>query len=295
LPPPISPATPPPVSPFHHVSHFVSATPVASPAPAVPFTHRLRFNIRPATAQFADQAVASAPPHAQLTPAPVRAAGVHAASGHTEGHVQTGTSVNDALIRVLDIIGALFVLIMALPIMVVIALAVKLTSPGPVLFAHHRVGRHGRHFACLKFRTMAVDADAQLQALLDRDPAARAEWQKSQKLRRDPRVTSIGRFLRRTSLDELPQLFTVLGGEMSLVGPRPIVASEIERYGRHFAVYCKVRPGLTGLWQVQRHAGTSYRRRVAFDVAYARGRSPRLYLLILARTVPAVLSGRGAW
>jgi exopolysaccharide production protein ExoY len=220
---------------------------------------------------------------------------VSQAAGQTAGNIQTGASINDALIRVIDIIGALFILIMALPIMVMIALAVKLTSPGPVLFAHHRVGRHGRHFACLKFRTMAVDADAQLQALLDRDPAARAEWQKSQKLRRDPRVTSIGRFLRRTSLDELPQLFTVLGGDMSLVGPRPIVASEIERYGRHFAIYCKVRPGLTGLWQVQRHAGTSYRRRVAFDVAYARGRSPQLNLVILARTVPAVLSGRGAW
>jgi exopolysaccharide production protein ExoY len=176
-----------------------------------------------------------------------------------------------------------------------VLLAVKLTSPGPVLFAHRRVGRHGRRFACLKFRTMAIDADAQLKALLDRDPAARAEWQRSQKLRRDPRVTSIGRFLRRTSLDELPQVFNVLIGDMSLVGPRPIVESEIPRYGRHFAIYCRVRPGVTGLWQVQRHAGTSYRRRVAFDVAFARARSLRLYLLILARTVPAVLTGRGAW
>jgi len=203
-------------------------------------------------------------------------------------------AIDDSLIRLFDIVGALIALLIAFPVMVFVALAVKLTSPGPVLFAHRRVGRHGRRFACLKFRTMAIDADAQLKALLDSDPEARAEWQTSQKLRRDPRVTSIGRFLRRTSLDELPQLFTVLWGDMSLVGPRPIVEAEIPRYGRHYAIYCRVRPGVTGLWQVQRDADTSYRRRVAFDVAFARGRSLRLYLLILARTVPAVLSGRGA-
>ncbi|WP_197411119.1 sugar transferase [Novosphingobium sp. FSW06-99] len=206
-----------------------------------------------------------------------------------------GRIADDGLIRVLDILGALLALALAFPVMVLVALAVKLTSPGPVLFAHRRVGRHGRRFACLKFRTMAVDADAQLKALLDRDPAACAEWQSSQKLRRDPRVTSIGRFLRRSSLDELPQVFNVLIGDMSLVGPRPIVESEIPRYGRHFAIYCRVRPGVTGLWQVQRHADTSYRRRVAFDVSFARARSLRLYLVILARTVPAVLTGRGAW
>jgi len=205
-----------------------------------------------------------------------------------------GIIIDDGLIRLLDIAGALLALILAFPVMVCVALAVKLTSPGPVLFAHRRVGRHGRRFACLKFRTMAVDADAQLKALLDSDPVARAEWQTNQKLQRDPRVTSIGRFLRRTSLDELPQLFTVLWGDMSLVGPRPIVEAEIPRYGRHYAMYCRVRPGVTGLWQVQRDADTSYRRRVAFDVAFSRGRSLRLYLLILARTVPAVLSGRGA-
>lgn len=206
-----------------------------------------------------------------------------------------GRIADDGLIRALDIAGALFALALAFPVMVVVALAVRLTSAGPVLFAHQRVGRHGKRFACLKFRSMAVDADAQLKALLDRDPVARAEWQTSQKLRYDPRITSLGRFLRRTSLDELPQVFNVLLGDMSLVGPRPIVESEIPRYGRHFAVYCRVRPGVTGLWQVQRHAGTSYRRRVAFDVSFARARSLRLYLLILARTVPAVLSGKGAW
>lgn len=202
---------------------------------------------------------------------------------------------DEALIRLFDIVGAIGVLVLAFPVMVLVALAVVLTSRGPVLFAHRRVGRGGNRFACLKFRTMVVDADAQLQALLTRDAAARDEWQRSQKLRHDPRVTSIGRFLRRTSLDELPQVFNVLRGDMSLVGPRPIVEAEIPRYGRHFAVYCRVRPGVTGLWQVQRHAGTSYRRRVAFDVSFARARSVRLYVLILLRTVPAVLIGRGAW
>jgi exopolysaccharide production protein ExoY len=203
--------------------------------------------------------------------------------------------IGDAVIRLLDIVGALCALVLASPVMLLVALSVWLTSPGPVLFAQRRIGRHGQAFSCLKFRTMTVDADAQLRALLDSDAAARAEWQRTQKLRRDPRVSPIGRFLRRTSLDELPQLFNVLAGSMSLVGPRPIVESEIARYGRHFAVYCQVRPGLTGLWQVQRDGSTSYRRRVAFDVAFARARSPRLYLLIIARTVPAVLTGRGAW
>lgn len=198
-------------------------------------------------------------------------------------------------LRACDIAGSALALLLAAPLMALIALAVALTSPGPILFAHRRIGRDGQHFSCLKFRTMVTDADAQLNALLDCDPVARAEWQSSHKLRRDPRVTPIGRFLRRTSLDELPQLFNVLIGEMSLVGPRPIVEAEIARYGRHFALYCQVRPGVTGLWQVQRHAATSYRRRVAFDVAYARTRSVRLYLVILVRTVPAVLIGRGAW
>ena len=206
-----------------------------------------------------------------------------------------GRLADDGAIRLADMIGAVAALLLALPVIALVTLAVMLTSPGPVLFAQKRVGRHGRRFACLKFRTMVIDADVQLARLLERDPAARAEWQKNQKLRKDPRVTPIGRFLRRTSLDELPQLFNVLIGDMSLVGPRPIVEAEIPRYGRHFAAYCRVRPGVTGLWQVQRCADTTYRRRVANDVAFARSRSLRLYLVILARTVPAVLTGRGAW
>ena len=206
-----------------------------------------------------------------------------------------GPHWHDRVLRLADIAGALALMILTLPAIVLIALAIRLNGPGPVLFAQTRVGAGGRRFACLKFRTMVVDADVQLRLLLERDPAARAEWQRAQKLRHDPRVSAVGRILRRTSLDELPQLINVLTGDMSLVGPRPIVEAEIARYGRHFAAYCRVRPGLTGLWQVRRDADTSYRRRVAYDVAYARARSPGLYLAILARTLPVVLVGRGAW
>lgn len=197
-------------------------------------------------------------------------------------------------IRALDILVALTALVVALPLLVLIAIGVFVTDPGPILFAHKRIGEGGRSFPCLKFRTMVIDSDARLQALLQSDPAAREEWARSQKLRKDPRVTFLGNLLRRTSLDELPQLVNVLRGEMSLVGPRPIVEAEIPRYGRHFALYCSVKPGVTGLWQVQRAADTSYRRRVAFDVAYTRSRSLALNLTILALTVPSVLRGKGA-
>ncbi|MDF8335257.1 sugar transferase [Novosphingobium cyanobacteriorum] len=200
----------------------------------------------------------------------------------------------DRSIRALDIAISFTALLFALPLLVLIAIIVRISDPGPVLFAHRRVGAGGRTFHCLKFRTMVVDADVRLKALLESDPAAREEWNRTQKLRKDPRITWAGSFLRKSSLDELPQLINVLRGEMSLVGPRPIVENEIPRYGRHFALYCSVKPGVTGLWQVQRDDTTSYRRRVAFDVAYARSRSLSLNVQILAMTVPTVLLGRGA-
>jgi len=177
-------------------------------------------------------------------------------------------------------------------LMLAVALAIRLTSRGPVMFAHHRVGRGGRSFHCLKFRSMVIDADVRLAKLLERDPVARAEWARDHKLQRDPRITRVGRFLRRSSLDELPQLFNVLGGSMSLVGPRPIVRGEIARYGSHFADYCKVRPGITGLWQVNGRSNTTYRQRVAMDVIYVRRRSIVLNGLIIAKTVPAVMLQR---
>ena len=201
---------------------------------------------------------------------------------------------HSAAIRAVDVLGAGALLVLLAPVLVVVVLAMKLFDPGPLLFAHPRVGQGGRTFHCLKFRSMTVDADIRLARLLEADPAARAEWAETQKLRHDPRITPVGRFLRRSCLDELPQLVNVLRGEMSLVGPRPIVAAEAARYGRHFPVYCSLKPGITGLWQVKREDRTSYRRRVAFDLAYARSRSLALNLSILLLTVPSVLRGQGA-
>ena len=197
-------------------------------------------------------------------------------------------------LRGMDMALALIGLVAVAPLLVLLALATKLSSPGPVFFAHGRVGRHGRSFACYKFRTMVVDADARLAALLDHDPVARAEWLRDHKLRDDPRITRIGAFLRRSSLDELPQLFNVLNGTMSLVGPRPIVAGEVARYGSRIADYCSVRPGMTGLWQVNGRSNTTYRQRVAMDVLYVRRRSFALNSLIIAKTIPAVMMQKGS-
>lgn len=224
---------------------------------------------------------------------PITAAPWNNASGRSAPE-WVAPRLGEGAIRLLDVVLALVALLVAMPLLITIALAVTLSDRGPVLFAHSRIGKGGRPFRCLKFRTMVTDADARLAALLDADPAAREEWTLTHKLRRDPRVTWPGRFLRRSSLDELPQLLNVLRGDMSLVGPRPITTSEIARYGRHFALYCSVKPGLTGLWQVQRVHGTTYRRRIAFDVTYARSRSMLLNLRILALTVPTVLLGKGA-
>lgn len=199
------------------------------------------------------------------------------------------------LVRVLDVAIALLALIFVLPLMAVISLAIFLQDGGPILFAHRRVGRGGKSFFCYKFRSMAADAEARLAELLERDPVARAEWARDHKLRDDPRVTPLGAFLRRSSLDELPQLINVLQGTMSLVGPRPIVDAEISRYGKRFSHYCAVKPGITGLWQVSGRNDVSYRTRVALDCLYAKSQSPRLYLWIVVVTIPAVLSRKGSY
>ena len=160
--------------------------------------------------------------------------------------------------RSFDIVAALPILAAAAPVMLLIAVLVKLDG-GPVLFRHRRVGAGGAAFGCLKFRTMVVDAERALNNLLARDAAARAEWEAEFKLRKDPRITWLGRFLRKSSLDELPQLFNVLAGQMSLVGPRPIVYQEIARYGAKIADYYTCRPGITGLWQVSGRNDVSLR------------------------------------
>ena len=192
-----------------------------------------------------------------------------------------------------DLVVAAAVLLIAMPVFLVIAALVKLDG-GPVFYSHTRIGAGGSRFGCLKFRSMRTDADIVLQRLLQTDPAARAEWARSQKLRQDPRITGIGRILRSTSLDELPQLINVLRLEMSLVGPRPIVVSELHHYGDDIAYYYETRPGMTGLWQVSGRAGTSYERRVQLDSWYVRNWSIWQDLAIMAQTVPAVLKRRGA-
>lgn len=200
----------------------------------------------------------------------------------------------DRWMRALDMVGAGCALLFFAPILVLIVAAMLVGDRGPVLFRHRRIGRDGRPFYCLKFRTMVPDAEARLKELLARSPEARAAWMRDQKLKNDPRITPVGKFLRVSSLDELPQLWNVLMGEMSLVGPRPITESEIARYGRYFVHYVRVRPGITGLWQISGRNDVSYRRRVAMDVTYARTASFALYLRILVFTVPAVLLARGS-
>lgn len=198
-------------------------------------------------------------------------------------------------IRACDIVLALLGIALLAPVFALIAIAIVLVDPGPVLFGQRRLGQGGRAFRCFKFRTMVVDAEARLAELLRSDPAAAAEWARDQKLRNDPRIVGIGRLLRKSSLDELPQLFNVLCGDMSLVGPRPIVEAEIVRYGRYYAHYCAVRPGITGLWQISGRNSVSYQRRVACDVAFSRALDISLYFRILALTVPSVLLVRGSY
>lgn len=199
------------------------------------------------------------------------------------------------LCRAFDILVAALALVALLPMILLVALAVRLSSQGPVLFVQQRVGHGGRSFPCFKFRSMVCNAQEVLEKLLSESLHAREEWARDQKLRRDPRITPFGRFLRKSSLDELPQLLNVLLGHMSIVGPRPIVAAEIGRYGRRFDAYCSVRPGLTGLWQVSGRNEVSYEARVRLDARYAQRKSLYYDLAICLRTVPAVLASRGCY
>lgn len=197
--------------------------------------------------------------------------------------------------RAFDLAGATVLCIALLPLLLTIA-GLQWFGGSAVLYRHRRVGRDGLPFDCLKFQTMRPDADAVLARLLATDAALRAEWQASRKLRHDPRVTRLGRLLRATSLDELPQLFNVLRGDMSLVGPRPVVQAELDQFygpeGR--GAYCSVRPGLTGPWQVSGRSDTGYAERVRLDIRYVEDQSLALDLRILWQTVGVVLSCRGA-
>jgi lipopolysaccharide/colanic/teichoic acid biosynthesis glycosyltransferase len=191
----------------------------------------------------------------------------------------------------LVVLSAPFVLLLLAAIVV----AVRLSSPGPIFFSHRRIRRHGAFFTMWKFRTMCVDSAEVLETYLSANPGARAEWRATHKLRHDPRITPIGAFLRRTSLDELPQLWNILTGSMTLVGPRPIVAAELEKYGEYFADYCLVKPGLTGLWQVSGRSAVDYPERVLLDRHYAHHWSLGGDLKILLKTFRAVINQDGAY
>ena len=191
-----------------------------------------------------------------------------------------------------DIVFSLAVLSLGSPVFLALGLLVKLTSRGPVFYVQQRVGRDYRSFGCIKFRTMRRDADKILSALLSSSPDLEEEFRNDFKLKNDPRITRLGKFLRRSSLDELPQFLNVLRGEMSVVGPRPIVRKELPRYGKRMDEVLAVRPGLTGLWQVSGRNNLSYEERVDLDVRYARHRSMLMDLRIILKTVMVVLDPR---
>ena len=211
--------------------------------------------------------------------------------------VRAQSRLGRSLKRSGDVVFSAAVLGLGSPLFLFLAVLVKLSSPGPVFYVQKRVGRGYRNFGCIKFRTMRPDADAVLAQVLERSPEMRAEFDRDFKLRNDPRITPIGRFLRRSSLDELPQFLNVLRGEMSVVGPRPIVNKEIGRYGDYMDEVLAVRPGLTGLWQVSGRNNLSYPKRVRLDLAYARGRSFLIDLAIILRTFGVLLlpMDRGAY
>jgi len=204
-------------------------------------------------------------------------------------------SFNPEIKRFMDIsfvfIGGLIIF----PFLFIIAILIKLTSPGPVLYKHKRLGKNGEPFYAYKFRTMKKDAEQQLQKLLESDPAVREEWEKNHKLKNDPRITAVGKILRRSSLDEFPQLINIIRGEMSLVGPRPIVYDEIEKYGDDFDRIFSIKPGLTGLWQVSGRSDTNYNARISYDTYYLQSWSVWLDLWIILKTFGSIIFGKGAY
>jgi Undecaprenyl-phosphate galactose phosphotransferase WbaP len=199
--------------------------------------------------------------------------------------------------RTFDVLFSLTVLILFSPLYLLLALLITLSSPGPVFYVQERVGRNYRRFDCIKFRTMVEDADSVLAQMMERSPRLRQEFQSNFKLRRDPRITWIGKFLRITSLDEFPQFWNVLKGDMSVVGPRPLVAEELPKYGKYMDRVLKTRPGITGLWQVSGRNDIPYPRRVQIDVYYVNSRNFLMDLWIIVKTIGVVIfpKGNGAY
>ncbi len=198
--------------------------------------------------------------------------------------------------RIFDIGGSFTLIVMLMPVMIAISICISVIAGGPIMYKHRRIGRDGIPFMCWKFRTMVEDADARLATLLKSDPQACEEWNRTQKLRNDPRIIpKIGHLLRKTSLDELPQLFNVLAGEMSLVGPRPVTDVELDEYGAAQLHYLSVRPGLTGPWQIGDRSNGDFADRVVIDRDYVDTLSFSRDLDILVRTVTVPFSQRGAY
>lgn len=195
--------------------------------------------------------------------------------------------------RLFDIVGAVTLGITLFPVFIILSIAIRLSGQ-PVTFSHKRVGLGRKAFRCYKFRSMVPNAQQVLKDLLQRDSRALREWRQNHKLRNDPRITPLGKFLRETSLDELPQLWNVIKGDMSLVGPRPVVIDELERYGNKALTYCSVRPGMTGLWQVSGRSNLTYSRRVSLDALYVRRQSVLLDFWVLWKTVFVVLRRGGS-
>ncbi len=210
----------------------------------------------------------------------------------TTHHLTKG--YNMAVKRLLDLVMLLIGFVLLCPAMCLIALLIKITSPGPVLYRHARIGRGGKTIRVWKFRSMVIDAEKRLAEILNANPKLREEWDSSHKLQDDPRVTTIGKFLRKSSLDELPQLLNILTGEMSFIGPRPVTTDEIEKYGDNFDYVFSVKPGLSGMWQVSGRSDTDYAERVAFDSYYIQNWSLWLDIWLIFRTIGVVATGKGA-
>ncbi len=206
-----------------------------------------------------------------------------------------GSFQYQALKPVVDLLMVLLALPFALPLGLLVAVLIRITSPGSVLYRHRRIGQFQRPLDVWKFRTMYANSDSVLERHLRLNTEAREEWERTQKLKDDPRVTPIGRLLRRTSLDEIPQLLNVLAGQMSIVGPRPIVDEERTKYGKHFSTYASAMPGITGLWQVSGRSSVSYPERVLMDVEYVEQWSFWMELKILFKTVLTLLKRTGAY
>lgn len=198
--------------------------------------------------------------------------------------------------RIFDLLFSLGALIVCSPLFLIIFFLIYFSSPGPAIYAHTRVGRGGKTFKCYKFRSMYLDADERLQELITSDPALSKEWKETRKLKCDPRIIPIGNFLRKTSLDELPQFWNVLKGDLSIVGPRPVVYEEIiEYFGPKAEKILSIRPGLTGIWQVSGRSDISYTRRIQLDEEYVDKRSLLLDIKLICKTIPSILASRGAY